>query len=348
MAFRGEIMERVGFGVIGAGLFGENHALVYSRMPGVELVAVCDQNVERAREVAERYGARAYDTDYTRLLADADIQAVSIATPDFAHAEIALAAAQAGKHILCEKPLATTVEEAQAIVDAAEGAGVKLMVDFHNRANPPFVAARDNVESGTIGVPAYGYARLSNTTFVPLEMLAWADRSSALWFLGSHAVDIMRFILNDTVVRVQAASRSGILQNLGVDAPDFHVAIAEFARGAVVTFEHAWILPQSQPMVYDFKVELLGSDGAVYVDSSHHGAFELHAGSRLNYGDVLGVTPTSDLRVGGFVLEAIARFVDAVLYDRPVLATGEDGLEATRIVAAIQRSAESGQPVDLL
>jgi predicted dehydrogenase len=340
-------MDRVGFGVIGAGLFGENHALVYSRLPGVELVAVCDQNEARAREVAERYGARTYYTDYVQLLAEPDISAVSIATPDFAHSEIALAAAQAGKHILCEKPLATTVEEAQSIVDAAARAGVKLMVDFHNRVNPPFVAARDSVRDGAIGTPSYAYARLSNTTFVPLEMLSWADRSSALFFLGGHAIDIMRFILNDTVARVHAVSRSGILKGLGVDAPDFHVAIAEFERGAVVTFENAWILPRSQPMVYDFKVEVLGSEGALYVDSSHHGAFELHSGGRLSYGDVLGVTPTSDLRVGGFVLEAISRFVDAVLHDRPVLATGEDGVEATRIVDAIKRSAETGQPVDL-
>jgi len=340
-------MDRVGFGVIGAGLFGENHALVYSRLPGVELVAVCDQNEACARGVAERYGARTYYTDYLQLLAEPDISAVSIATPDFAHSEIALAAAQAGKHILCEKPLATTFEEAQSIVDAAARAGVKLMVDFHNRANPPFVAARDSVRDGAIGTPSYAYARLSNTTFVPLEMLSWADRSSALFFLGSHAIDIMRFILNDTVARVHAVSRSGILRGLGVDAPDFHVAIAEFERGAVVTFENAWILPRSQPMVYDFKVELLGSEGALYVDSSHHGAFELHSGGRLCYGDVLGVTPTSDLRVGGFVLEAIARFADAVLHDRPVLATGEDGVEASRIVDAIKRSAETGQPIDL-
>jgi predicted dehydrogenase len=340
-------MDRVGFGVIGAGLFGENHALVYSRLPGVDLVAVCDQNEARAREVAERYRARAHYTDFAQLLADPEIRAVSIATPDFAHSEIALAAAQAGKHILCEKPLATTVEEAQSIVDAAARAGVKLMVDFHNRVNPPFVAARDSVRDGAIGTPSYAYARLSNTTFVPLEMLSWADRSSALFFLGSHAIDIMRFILDDTVARVHAVSRSGILKGLGVDAPDFHVAIAEFERGAVVTFENAWILPRSQPMVYDFKVELLGSDGALYVDSSHHGAFELHTGGRLSYGDVLGVTPTSDLRVGGFVLEAISRFADAVLHDRPVLATGEDGVEATRIVDAIKRSAETRQPVDL-
>jgi predicted dehydrogenase len=343
----GETTERVGFGVIGTGLFGENHARVYSRYPGAELIAVCDQNEARAREVAERYGARTFYTDYTQLLADPEIKAVSIATPDFAHAEIALAAAQSGKHILCEKPLATTVEEAEAIIAAANDAGVKLMVDFHNRTNPPFVAARDSVRDGVIGTPSYAYIRLSNTTFVPLEMLSWADKSSALWFLGSHAVDIMRFILDDTVVRVQAVSRSGILQNLGVNAPDFHVAIAEFSRGTVVTFEHAWILPQSQPMVYDFKLELLGSEGAIYVDSSHHGAFTLHAGGHMSYGDVLGTAPTSDKRAGGFVSEAIARFADAVLYDLPVLATGEDGVAATRIVDAIKRSAEIGQPVDV-
>ena len=344
---KGDIMEPVGFGVIGTGLFGENHARVYSRYPGAELIAVCDQNEERAREVATRYGARTSYTDYQELLADPAIQAVSIATPDFAHAEIARAAAQAGKHILCEKPLATTVEEAEAIVAAADAAGVKLMVDFHNRTNPPFVAARDSVRDGTIGTPSYGYIRLSNTTFVPLEMLSWANRSSSLWFLGSHAVDIMRFILDDTVVRVQAVSRSGILQKLGVDVPDFHVAIAEFSRGTVVTFEHAWILPRSQPMVYDFKLELLGSEGAVYVDSSHHGAFELHAGDRLSYGDVLGMTPTSEQRTGGFVAEAISRFADAVIHEQPVLATGADGVEATRIVDAIRRSAEIGQPIDV-
>ncbi|HEU0115627.1 MAG TPA: Gfo/Idh/MocA family oxidoreductase [Thermomicrobiales bacterium] len=340
-------MDRVGFGVIGAGLFGENHARVYSRLPGVELAAVCDQNDARAKEIAEKYGARTYAADYRDLLTNPDIRAVSIATPDFAHAEIALAAAEAGKHILVEKPLATSIAESQAIVAAAKQAGVKLMVDFHNRVNPPFVAARDNVQSGALGEPAYAYVRLSNTTFVPQEMLSWADRSSALWFLGSHAIDIMRFILHDEVVRVHAVSRSGILQGVGIDTPDFHVAIAEFAGGPVVTFEHAWILPRSQPMVYDFKLELLGSEGAVYVDSSHHGALELHTGGRLSYGDVLGATPTSPLRTGGFVAEAIAQFADAVLYDRSVLATGEDGVAATRVVDAIVRSAETGQPVDL-
>lgn len=340
-------MTNTGFGVIGAGILGEQHAQVYHRLPGAELIAVCDTEAGRAKTVAEKYGAHTHYTDYQDLLNNPAIQAVSIATPDFAHRDIALAAAQAGKHILCEKPLATSVEESQAIIDAANAAGVKLMVDFHNRVNPPFVAARQSIAAGDIGQPAYAYIRLSNTLFVPLEMLSWASKSSALWFLCNHTIDMMRFLLDDEVQRVYAVTRSGILQKLGVDTQDFHVAIAEFKKGAVVTFENAWILPKSQPIVYDFKLELLGSEGAIYINPSHHGALELHAKGNFSYGDVLGVTTAGHQRVGGFVLEAIARFVDAVLYDQPVIATGEDGLEAARVASAIERSAELGQPVNL-
>lgn len=340
-------METTGFGVIGTGILGEQHAQVYNQLPGAQLVAVCDTIAERAKATAEKYGAQTYYTDYQDLLNNPDIQAVSIATPDFAHRDIALAAAQARKHILCEKPLATSVEESQAIIEAANEAGVKLMVDFHNRVNPPFVAAKQSIAAGEIGQPSYAYIRLSNTLFVPLEMLSWADKSSALWFLCNHTIDMMRFLLDDDVQRVYAVTRSGILQKLGVDTQDFNVAIAEFKKGTVVTFENAWILPKSQPIVYDFKLELLGSEGAIYINPSHHGALELHTKGNLSYGDVLGVTPSGHQRVGGFVLESIARFVDAVLYDQPVIATGEDGLEAARVASAIERSAETGQPVDL-
>lgn len=340
-------MAKTGFGVIGAGILGDIHALVYSRLPEVDLVAVCDLDEDRARSVATKYNAQKYMTDYQALLNEPDIQAVSIATPDFAHTEIAIAAAQAGKHILCEKPLATTASEAEAIIEAARAAGVKLMVDFHNRVNPPFVSAKQSIVAGEIGTPAYGYVRLSNTTFVPLEMLSWGAKSSALWFLGCHTVDLMRFLLDDEINRVYAVTRSGILQNLGVDTQDFHIAVAEFTQGAVVTFENAWILPRSQPMVYDFKLELLGSEGAIYANPSHHGALEKHTHNQLAYGDITGRTPTGDRRIGGFMLEAIARFVDAILYDAPLLAGGEDGLAATRVLQAMIESAETGGPVDL-
>ncbi|MEN9935928.1 MAG: hypothetical protein RLZZ387_2507 [Chloroflexota bacterium] len=340
--------EPLGFGVIGTGIVGGAwHAHVYARHPQARLVAVCDLDERRAAEVAQVNGGAAVYTDYRELLARPDIAAVSVATPDFAHHEIAVTAAEAGKHILVEKPLATTVPEAEAIVAAARRAGVKLMVDFHNRVNPPFVAAQRSIRAGEIGRPAYLYARLSNTTFVPTRMLAWAGRTSALWFLASHTVDLAHWLLDDEPRRVYAVSRSGILRERGVDAPDFHAAIVEFAGGAVVNLESAWILPESAPNVFDFKVEILGSSGAITVNASDHRAIEAFTSSGSRLPDVLGLPDGDSPRLHGFVLEAVARFVDAVADDRPLLATGEDGLRVTRVLAAISESAASGRPVDL-
>ena len=341
-------MEQIGFGVIGTGIVGGAwHAHVYSRLPQSKLVAVCDLNEARATEIAAKYGVDAVYTDYRELLACPDIQAVSIATPDFAHREVAVAAAEAGKHILVEKPLATTVEDAEAILNAAKKAQVKLMVDFHNRVNSPFLNAKRSIENGEIGKPAYIYARLSNTTLVATKMLPWAAKSSGLWFLASHTVDMAHWLLEDEPRRVFAVSRSGVLKEMGVDVEDFHTAIVEFERGAVVTLENVWILPETAPNVFDMKFNVVGSKGYLQINTSDHRAMQLYTQEQASLPDVFGITFDDSPRIGGFVLESIARFVDAVVNDAPVVASGEDGLLVTRVLTAITESAQSGQPVDL-
>ncbi len=342
-------MKKVGFGVIGTGIVGGAwHAHVYHHLPQAELVAVCDLNEQRAGEIAERYDVPQVYTDYRNLLARADIAAVSIATPDFAHREIAVAAAKAGKHILVEKPLATTVEDAEAILQAVEEAGVTLMVDFHNRVNPAFVTAKQSVAAGELGEIQYIYARLSNTTFVPTQMLPWASQSSALWFLASHTLDMSCWLLDDQPKRVYAVSRSGVLQSLGVDTQDFHVAIVEFERGAVVTLENCWILPETEPNVFNLKLQILGSDGVMYLNTSDNRTVEKYTRAGVSLPDTLGFTlDANSARLSGFVLEAIARFVDAVVDGAPVLASGAEAALVTRALTAIEASARTGQPVEL-
>ncbi len=342
-------MKKVGFGVIGTGIVGGAwHAHVYHHLPQAELVAVCDLNAQRAGEIAERYDVSQVYTDYRDLLARADIAAVSIATPDFAHREIAVAAAKAGKHILVEKPLATTVEDAEAILQAVEEAGVTLMVDFHNRVNPAFVTAKQSVAAGELGEIQYIYARLSNTTFVPTQMLPWASQSSALWFLASHTLDMSCWLLDDQPKRVYAVSRSGVLQSLGVDTQDFHVAIVEFERGAVVTLENCWILPETEPNVFNLKLQILGSDGVMYLNTSDNRTVEKYTRAGVSLPDTLGFTlDANSARLSGFVLEAVARFVDAVVDGAPVLASGAEAALVTRALTAIEESARSGQPVEL-
>jgi predicted dehydrogenase len=332
-----------GFALIGAGIFGERHAQAYSRHPAVDFVAVCDLNGERAKAIAEKYKARSYATEFNELLSSPEIEAVSIATPDHLHREVAVAFAEAGKHLLVEKPLATTLEDADAITEAARKNGVKLMVDFHNRVNPPVVNARDAIQRGDVGTPSYVYARLSNTTVVATSMLKWASKSSALWFLASHMVDIVRWMLDDDVSKVYAVSREGILHNMGVQTADFHVATVEFKKGAVAVFENAWILPQSHATVKDFKLEVLGSKGAIKIDASHNRTLEIYAEDKAVFPDLLA--PPTGVHMTGFILDSISYFVDSVTLDTPVLATGEDGVAATRTICAILESVEKGAPV---
>ena len=153
-----------------------------------------------------------------------------------------------------------------------------LMLDFHNRVNPAVAALQETIANGDLGRVIHGNLRLSNTTFVPREMLGWAASSSALWFLGSHAVDALRFVTGDEVVAVQAVRRDGFLKGLGIDTADVHLAILQLRSGAVVTLENSWVLPPDSPMVFDFKLELVGEKGSVQVSTADNGAFRKFTG----------------------------------------------------------------------
>ena len=339
-------MEKVRFAIVGTGLWGESHALVYARDERVELAAVCDVRGERAREVAQRYGAAKWCSDYREVMADPSIRAVSVATPDFAHAEIAVAAAQAGKHLLVEKPLATSVQDCERIMAAARAAGVKLMVDFHNHWNPPLYAARQAIAAGEIGAPQLIYLRLHDTIFVPTGMLSWASQSTVGWFLGSHTVDLVCWLLGERPRRVYALSASRVLEERGIRTPDFYQGLLEFPSGAVANTDNGWIMPNTSPSIIDFQGRIVGSKGALSWNLSHHRALEKYTEDKGIYPDVLG---KYDMHGGptGFTLESIRHFVDCVLQDKEPLCTGEDGLWATRIICAMEESVRQQRPVEL-
>ena len=178
-------------------------------------LAVSDQDVGRSAALADGIGVSDCGTDWRALLDRLDVLAVGIATPDFAHGTIALAAMQAGKHALVEKPLAMTVRECEEILAAQRAKGVKLMVDFHNRWSLPFVNLRRAIAAGQLGTLMMMNIRLNDTRFVPTRMLSWAAKSSPLQFLGSHVVDLIHFLSGAAVQRVYAVSRSVVLKGYG-------------------------------------------------------------------------------------------------------------------------------------
>ena len=333
------------FAVIGAGTFGFRHIQAYDRNPEVELVGIFDLNRALAEDVAAKCTTPppVFD-DLDAMLAIEGLDAVSVVTPDHLHADVAVRVANAGKHLLVEKPLATTVDDARRIVAAAEANGVTLMVDFHNRVNPPFITAYDAVRDGRVGQVKYVYARLSNTLGIA-SSIKWASASSSLWFLSSHMVDIAQWIVGERIVNVTARAVDGVLQSRGIDTPDIFVVLAEFASGAIGVFEHAWILPDSHPTAKDLKFEVLGSEGAVYIDGSHNRAVEVYGASDVRYPDMMA--PPYGPHLTGFIMDGITFFVDAVAGRRPVLATGDEGVQVTAVLCAVLESIESGRKVDV-
>lgn len=337
----------INFGLIGTGLWGEMHAKAYSSYPGIKFKAVCDLNEERAKEIALKYGAEIWYKDYRELLKRDDISAVSIATPDFAHTDIIIDAVKSGKHILVEKPLATSVEDCEKITEAVKSAkNIKFMVDFHNRWNPPFVSTKSAIENGELGKPMLMYIRLSDTIFVPTGMLSWASKSEVIWFIGSHVIDLARWLFNDEVCKVYAVSRSEVLKGKGIDTPDFYSAILEFKNGGIVTIENCWILPDSLPTIIDFKCEVIGSEGATYLDVSSHRAVQKYTKDKASYPDILAAPIIYNQQMG-FAIESIRHFADCVINDKQPMVTIEDGIAATKIISAIRESSKKGLPIEV-
>jgi predicted dehydrogenase len=343
-------MQTTGFGVIGVGTWGEMHARVYGSTHGARLAAICDANAERAAAVGRETGAQNIYNDYHELLADPDVSAVSIVLPDFLHREAAVAAAEAGKHILVEKPLATTEEDSRAIIEAARANGVTLFVDFHNRWSPVYNHLKQALDAGELGEPQMVYYRLSDTIFVPTQMLKWAGRSSVAWFLSSHCLDTLLWLMNarhggDTPERLYCVTRSRLLASRGIETPDFFQTTIEWKSGLVVQMENNWILPEIGPAVCDSKCDFIGSKGSFVIDASHNGGVQKLT-DKLKYMDTI-VGPTIQGQPMGFGAESIRYFARCIIEGRQPIVDGADGLAATRIILKMEESARLRQPVEI-
>ncbi len=337
-------MKKIGFGIIGAGMWGRAHAEVYSTHPMAALAAICDTDLEKARALAAQFGSPPVYGNFERLMEDPAVDAVAVVTPDFAHCTPILAAARTCKDVLVEKPLATTSEDLDRILEAVTRSGVRCMVDFHNRWSPPIVVARQSIAAEELGRLVSAYVRLNDTIHVPTCMLSWAARSSILWFLGSHAVDTLRFLSGDEVERVYAVVRSGVLNARGIEVPDIYQAILEFRSGMIATTENNWIVPDTNPSVNDFKINVLGSKGMISLDLTHNQLIEKYLEKSAFHPDVL-VAPCIHGKRPGFAYESIRTFVDCLAQDKPLPVTLKDGIRVSRVILAMFESAAKGEPV---
>lgn len=334
--------DRLGVGIVGPGIMGRSHAAVldsYHRSLVTGWVGRREANLSAATKIVD---APVFDS-LPELLADSATKAVLVATPDHAHRAPAVAAAEAGKHVLVEKPLATSVADARAIRDAAEANGVIAMTLFNHRFVPAYWQAKQQIEDRELGGLRLAYARKNDVRSVPMEMIDWAHETTPAWFLSSHDLDLLLWYAEEQVDTVFASAVTGTLTSLGVDTPDAVQAQLRFANGAVATVEACWSYPNSFPTMTDSFLALVLQEGVIHLDRRHE-QIEVADRERFSY-------PRNTLtnRVGGkpsgSTAAAVQHFVDCALDGGSPLIDIGSSVHVTEVLAAIHRSCLSGQPV---
>lgn len=332
--------------IVGAGIFGSFHARAYSEIPYVETVAICDLNKERAQKVADEFGIAQVYTNYEQMFRESDCDFVSIVTPDHLHAQVTIAAVNAGKHILLEKPFATKREDIFAMKDAISKNGVRAMCDLHNRSSQPYAIAKQTIDNGDVGKVYSMYLRLNDNKSVATDMLSWSADSSILWFLGSHSLDLLCYLCGSRPKSVYSLSRTGILKGLGIDTVDMYQTSIEFENGVIAQMENGWIVPNGNTALIDMKCNILCEKGAFNINSSDSDMLRMLTDERTTTPNPIA-RPIINGRVEGFAPNNIRSFIDGLYFNQPFNITVDEAADSCLAILAILESAEKKHVVEV-
>lgn len=341
-------MKTVNIGVIGCGSIARNrHIPEYEANEHTNIRAVCDLVKERAEETASRLGASAY-TDYHELLKDESIEAVSVCTSNHMHARISIDALAAGKHVLCEKPMATSAQEAEEMIEAEKRSGKKLMIAHNQRFVPSHVKARELIANGELG-KIFSF----RTTFGHGGPEGWSIDGKDSWFfkkeeafigamgdLGVHKSDLIQFLLDEPVTQVAAFVENNAKENITVD--DNAVCLLRTAGGLIGTLTASWAyVPEedNSTIIYGEKGTLRLEDDPVHSLTAHY-----TNGHTVRY--ELGGIQTNDAggQEGSGVIDA---FTESIVSNTEVPVSGADGKQALAVILAALASSERGQFVTI-
>ncbi|WP_054954891.1 Gfo/Idh/MocA family protein [Paenibacillus dakarensis] len=339
-------MNKIKVAVLGCGAIAQRrHIPEYASNEHVELVAFADPNKERVEAVAREYGGKAY-TNYEELLKNEKLDAVSVCSPNYLHAPMAIAAANAGLHVLVEKPMAASAEEGQEMIDAARKNGVYLMIGHNQRLMPPHVKAKEILDSGKLG-----RVLTFRTSFGHGGPEGWSLDGRESWFfqknkaimgamgdLGVHKSDFIRYLLNDEVAEV--AGFISTIHKDGTDVDDNATCILRMESGAVGTLMASWTQYRSG----DNSTVLWCENGVMKIGTveGDEVIVELTNGTIETY--KVGAMATNEKQVPSGVID---EFVNCILTNTPPSISGEEGLRSLKVILAAFESQETGKIVKL-
>ena len=371
-------MPKIKIGLIGYGGIGRVHAAAYRAIPfhyglpsdSVEIAGVATSRVESARAAAAEIGCDFFSGDFRELLARQDIDAVDICTPNNSHHRIALAAAAAGKHIYCEKPLAMTVAEAESMAQAARSAGVKAQATFNFRFFPALARAKALMDGGFVGRVFSFRGRYHRSSYIDSgKPMSWRLKreitgGGALFDLGSHILDLLYYLLGDfaavnatlDTLIAQRPIAKGSAESAAVDVDDIALLQARLQRGALGSVE---ISRMGTGATNDLCLEIFGDKGALRWElaqpgwlyaydaresdsplGGQRGFRKLEAAGRYPGQRAPDWSMTPDFMRAH--AECQYQFIRAIWDDAPATPSFEEALHIQRIMQAAERSSASG------
>ena len=385
-------MQELNVGLIGGGFMGKAHSLAYAAMPMFfwpapampVRKAVAEANADLAATAAKRFGFERSTSDWRDIVEDPDIHVVDIATPNNLHAEVAIAAAKAGKHIICEKPLARTSEESKAMYDAVKDAGIVHMVAFNYRRTPAVALAKKYIEEGAIGrILSFRGTYLQDWSADPNSPLSWRFQKSiagsgTLGDIATHVIDMARYLageissvnammttwIPDRPVQSGGADLLGTSKEAGgpraaVDVDDEVITMLKFANGAIGSVEATRNAYGRNNFI---TLEIHGTEGSIYFNyerrdelqvcfasdaSDRRGFRTVYTGPAHPYGDGLWPIPALGIGYGETKIIEAYDFFKAIAEGGTVSPNFADGYQISLIDDAIVESAASGQWVEV-
>jgi predicted dehydrogenase len=327
---------------IGIISFAHLHAEAYignlRAIPGVEMIGLADDNAERGRHFATTFDAHLFPS-YEALLA-AQPEGVVICSENNNHRPLVELAAQAGVHVLCEKPLATTLEDAQAIVDACKSAGVILMTAFPMRFSAPLLEVKAQLDDGSLG-SVYAL-NTTNQGQMPIAHRTWfVDKELAgggsVMDHTVHLADVLRWYFDTEIIEVYAQANH-ILHADTVEVETGGLLMLTLGNGAFASLDCSWSKPLNYPTWGGLTMELISERGLTVVDAFSQNLNIYKQSDSSHWWTYWGSDANQAM---------IEEFVAAIREQRPPAVTGEDGYKALEVALAAYKSAETGQPVKL-
>ena len=356
-------MARIGkIGIVGGGIFGQWHLKAFTQLQNdgkVELAALADLREDARNRAAQEYGVTTYE-DYREMIEKEKLDAITVVTPDHLHADIAITGLEMGCHVLCEKPMATTMDDCRKIAETVKRhPGQLFMIDFHKRLDMYHIELEKVIRDGNLGKIQYGYAYMEDRIEVSRDWFkTWPVGSSPYWFIGVHFVDLVRWLIKANGTKVFATGRREKLKGLGVDFWDNISSHIVFGNGATFSIDAGWTLPEGFEAIVNQGLRIIGTEGIFEIDSQDRGAGAcLRGKTQQSYN--LGVyaekhTPDGRIVYGGYGIESIMEFgyhLDYLLNGGTIedlegmYPDVEDGFEVSKICIGVHQSAEAGGTV---